>query len=387
MKQKIEDIYRVIIQNHAKDNKIGLLTGKGSLVLFLFYYHRLTLAPKAFDLAFLLLEEIMALINQGEADPGFCNGIAGVGWLVEHLENNEFIECDTNSLLNDMDNYIYESAINDLKGKEYDFLHAALGKALYLVTRKKINQSYLEEIAKQMLRLSESPVENQLRWKSPYKSPLQPEYNLSLSHGITSIINFFSRLYKLNIAKTESHEIISKSINFLLSFQSVDQLSIFPNKHILNKPKNSISRLAWCYGDLGIGITLWQAAKIIDDKELENKSIEILLHSSKRRDLKENLVIDAGLCHGTAGIAHIFNRMHLNTRKEEFKYAADYWFNETVKMAKFKDGVAGYKSWQNRHSEWQNDISFLEGIAGIGLALISAVSDIEPKWDESLLLS
>ncbi len=29
----------------------------------------------------------------------------------------------------------------------------------------------------------------------------------------------------------------------------------------------------------------------------------------------------------------------------------------------------------------------LEGIAGIGLAMISAVSDIEPIWDECLLLS
>ncbi len=33
------------------------------------------------------------------------------------------------------------------------------------------------------------------------------------------------------------------------------------------------------------------------------------------------------------------------------------------------------------------DFGFLEGIAGIGLAFISAISDIEPAWDEYLLLS
>ena len=274
-----------------------------------------------------------------------------------------------------------------MKGKEYDFLYAALGKGLYFVKRKKINQPYLEEIAKQMLKISESPIENQLRWQGRHHTSQYPIYNLSLSHGITSIINFFSRLYKMNIAKAESHEIISKSINYLLSFHYSDQISIFPNNKILNTPKYYPSRLAWCYGDLGIGITLWQVAKILKDKQYEKKSIEILLHSSKRRDLKENSVVDAGLCHGTAGIAHIFNRMYLNTRKEELKDAADYWFNETIKMAKFEDGVAGYKSWQSRNGGWQNDLSFLEGIAGIGLSLISAVSDIEPKWDECLLLS
>jgi hypothetical protein len=29
----------------------------------------------------------------------------------------------------------------------------------------------------------------------------------------------------------------------------------------------------------------------------------------------------------------------------------------------------------------------LEGIAGIGLALVSAISDIEPRWNSALLLS
>ncbi|MCK5168939.1 MAG: hypothetical protein KAQ75_03590, partial [Bacteroidales bacterium] len=137
-----------------------------------------------------------------------------------------------------------------------------------------------------------------------------------------------------------------------------------------------------------VGIALWQAGKNTNNEEWKNKALEILLHTTKRKDLKENSVIDAGLCHGTAGIAHIYNRMYNNTGRDEFKKAAIYWFEQTLKMAKYDDGLAGYKAWRTpEYGGLQNEYGFLEGIAGIGLALISAVSDIEPKWDECLLLS
>ena len=147
------------------------------------------------------------------------------------------------------------------------------------------------------------------------------------------------------------------------------------------------SRLAWCYGDLGISVALWHASQALGRKDWEQEAIDTILHASKRRGLVENGVVDAGLCHGTAGIAHIFNRMHGYTGLEELKEASNYWFAETLKMARFEDGLAGFKAWQGNERGWVNEPGLLEGIAGIGLALISAVSDIEPAWDECLLLS
>lgn len=36
---------------------------------------------------------------------------------------------------------------------------------------------------------------------------------------------------------------------------------------------------------------------------------------------------------------------------------------------------------------WLVDPTFLTGVAGIGLALLGATTDIEPVWDRLLLLS
>ena len=71
----------------------------------------------------------------------------------------------------------------------------------------------------------------------------------------------------------------------------------------------------------------------------------------------------------------------------ECKDAAAYWINQTLCMARFEDGLAGYKTWQGDKRGFQNEYGLLEGIAGIGLALLSFLSDEDPTWDECLLLS
>ena len=126
----------------------------------------------------------------------------------------------------------------------------------------------------------------------------------------------------------------------------------------------------------------------MNNKEWEDKATEILLYATERRDFQKNMVMDAGLCHGTVGNAHIFKRMFLNTGKKEFNEAAEYWYNASLKMASYKNSITGYKAFRTEeYGGYTEDFGFLEGAAGIGLALLSAISDIEPKWDEILLLS
>lgn len=81
--------------------------------------------------------------------------------------------------------------------------------------------------------------------------------------------------------------------------------------------------------------------------------------------------------------------MYHYTGIETFKETAKHWIDLTLGMAFKPDGLAGYKVWRNikNRQSWINDAGLLEVIAGIGLTLISTISDIEPKWDECLLLS
>ena len=146
----------------------------------------------------------------------------------------------------------------------------------------------------------------------------------------------------------------------------------------------SKSRLAWCYGDLGIGLALWQAGKAVKNHVWKEKGLDILLQSTKRRALHETSVIDAGICHGSAGLVMIFRRLFFETQRDEFKDVILYWIDQTLNLSRFNDGLAGYKSFVK--NEWICDYSLLTGISGIGLTLLSYLFEDKQEWDELFLL-
>jgi lantibiotic modifying enzyme len=147
--------------------------------------------------------------------------------------------------------------------------------------------------------------------------------------------------------------------------------------------------MEWAYGDPGIGIILWQAACKCGQKEWIQNALRILRHAASRKDYREEKVYTSGLLNGTAGLAQVFSRIFYHTNENIFKEAAIHWLDVTTGMACKPDGLAGYKVWRclGKKEEWVNDAGLIEGIAGIGLTLISTLYNIEPSWDDCLLIS
>jgi lantibiotic modifying enzyme len=154
-----------------------------------------------------------------------------------------------------------------------------------------------------------------------------------------------------------------------------------------NKSKTN-SRLGWCYGDLGIALTFWQVGKLLDYPKFKTEALEIMRHACNRKDLQKNAVNDCGLCHGSAGIAHIFRRFYWESNDASFKTAADYWTQVTLDMATHEDGLAGYCAFRaTEEKKWITEYGLLEGIGGIGLALLGAIQSEVSDWDKSLMMS
>mgnify|MGYP001558949223 CR=1 FL=1 len=372
----------------------GLMGGLSGIALFYFYYSKHKNDQRIYDRGFGLVINSIDSINKGQKYHSYSNGAAGIGWLVEHLEYYDFIDSQTNDLLVELDEFSYRAMLLEIQNKNLDYLHGAIGIGLYYLNRLRKRpevDKYISELVDEIEHSSELDVNGGLKWLTYISSDEKTKkcYNLSLSHGISSIIVFLSKVYELNVNKEKTLKLLNGAITYLINNQLDTSLyySSFPNG-IVESENPSNSRLAWCYGDLGIGMALYQAGKITGNSHWVDKAIEILLFTTKRRTDDVTSVVDAGLCHGTAGIAHIYNRMYGYTKNNTFKEAADYWFSKTLEMAKFDDGLAGYKARRNKETGGDiNESGLLEGIAGIGLAILSYVSDIDPAWDECLLLS
>jgi|HubBroStandDraft_3_1064219.scaffolds.fasta_scaffold00583_5 hypothetical protein len=149
------------------------------------------------------------------------------------------------------------------------------------------------------------------------------------------------------------------------------------------------ARTAWCYGDPGIAAALWLAARAAGEPAWEAEALH-LARTAARRAPERSGVRDACLCHGAAGLGHLFNRLGQAAGDPELLAAARVWLARALDLREPGRGVAGFVTWGPDAAErmdWRNDPSLLTGAAGVGLALLAAATTVEPAWDRLLLLS
>jgi lantibiotic biosynthesis protein len=389
--EKIDCIYKTIEKNYIADNDIGLIYGDSGISLFLSYYQ----LYKKFEvdhphLSSSLYHNIFEKLNQGFNTPTFSNGLGGILWTLDHQIKEGFI------FLEDFESHLFLEFLGSkllalIQEKNYDFLHGAIGIAFSILNLNTPNKKeYLETLIDQ---LTHDAIEenNTVHWKSHIflgkKEPTEVT-NFSISHGMSSIIIFLAEFYQMYPYQEKVKILCSKAIQFILQRKNTtngEYTSMYPGYIIVGETHSRNSRMAWCNGDLGIAIALYKAGQIFNDSILINEALFIMSHAAFRKDLKLQNVFDAGFCHGTAGIAHIFNRFYQNTKNENFKIAIDYWMDEILKFGNNNTLNAGFKKYNDKGRNQQ--LGLLDEIAGIGLVLISLISDIEPKWDRAFLVS
>lgn len=368
---------------------IGLLSGETGRALFYAYYAKYAGNENYIEKANTILSGIVETINsQQNLNPLFSNGITGVFWTIRHLTENHFIDCDFKESFGALNNYLGQQMMRMLDGGNYDFLHGSLGIANYLIDNPE-NHTILKQHIQKLDAIGQR-TNGFIHWKSIIQNKsgkTESVINLGLSHGMASIVAYLNK-YMQVFEKTDEVSSLSQStINFIRSREQNLALhtSFFPD-WVSDDPLVKNSRLRWCYGDLGIAYSLYRSSLLLQDKELEAYALNILLQTSKRKDAEKEGVADAGLCHGAMGVAHMYNRLYQISKNIHFKSAAEYWYKVGLNSAIRKDGIAGFQSY-NKVSGWVTKPYFLEGASGTGLALITAVSEFEPKWDACLLLS
>ncbi|MBV6484218.1 MAG: hypothetical protein KFKLKKLM_00710 [Flavobacteriales bacterium] len=391
IKLKIDQIYKEIQKEDSSE--ISLM---GNEIGSIFFLHQLSKIDNSKEILITLnskIESTFSKINNINHTT-FSSGLSGIGWAYNYLFKHNVLNEDIESFLLQIDEIVENSVDKLFMLNDYDFLHGVIGQSVYLLERNnyKLLSKIINEIDNNAIKN-----ENGYCWISDFiiddDMNSKKVYNISLSHGNSAIIVFLSKFLEIESEDISSinkaKKILKEAVKFILSCKMNNKDSIFPSIcEVKNNGETRSSRLAWCYGDLGIGIALWQAGEILRDDDIKKEAIITCLHSTKRKTKEKTMIIDAGICHGTSGVAHIFNKMYYYTGKEEFKKAANYWIEETLNMATFKDGLAGYKSYQSEiMGGWKNDYGLLEGVAGIGLVLLSHISDEKPTWDRCLLLS
>jgi lantibiotic modifying enzyme len=263
-----------------------------------------------------MLEEAFEELAHAEADPGLCGGFTGVAWTVEHLRGWLLDEEDEDPGT-EIAIALARLLIRSPWPWEYDLVSGLVGHGVYALERmpRLLGRECLESTVARLAEEAEHGPQGIAWWKAPAR--LMPRireenpqglYDLGLAHGSAGVIALLGQACARGVAEQEAGSLLAGAVPWLLAHQNPPgALSRFPTR-IAPGQENGQARIAWCYGDLGIAVALLIAARGMGELEWEQTALD-LARGAAFRSFVDLGVVDAGLCHGAAGNAHLFNRL------------------------------------------------------------------------------
>ncbi|MBQ4803091.1 lanthionine synthetase C family protein [Aquimarina sp. MMG015] len=398
LENKLDEIADCLLHLDDDNVEIGALTGISGNAMFHFYYADYKSDDKHREKGSQIIKEVFNRIEKGYSYPTFCDGIAGALWVLELLKEEHFVELEEDIITKDVDEYLFDKMKAFIADNDFDFMHGAIGIGFYYlkryqnVTSKALKDRYKDYLNVLIDAISEKAITKNgvVKWESEIRSGeyIAKGYNLGLAHGIPSIINFLSRLAVYSEFSHQIEKLLSPSCFYILScrHQGIKLTSSFPNWIVEEESDIYNSRLAWCYGDLGIGVSLLKAGQILKDDILLEESIRILKKTTYRKDMVEAGIKDGGICHGAYGVMHIYQHLYNETNDLSFMESSKNWSKIALDLAVHKDGYAGYKEYSNIE-QWISSMNLLGGVAGMGLSILYYLSSKTSfKWSEAFLI-
>ncbi len=130
MRKDLQRIANTLVLYSYHVNYNGLLSGKMGIILFLYRYAKFTNNEHYQEFAGDMLDHVLRTTETISND--FENGLTGIGWAVNYLLRNNFVEGEANDVLHDVDKKVFSQVKCNPEVSVF-------GQGLYLLDRLKDN--------------------------------------------------------------------------------------------------------------------------------------------------------------------------------------------------------------------------------------------------------
>lgn len=346
------------------------------------------------------LNRCVDLIVEGEwHDMSLFGGLSGLGWTMSHL-NSMLLEFGTTyssheDPVEEIDKEILRRLQQQPCDIPFDLIRGLVGTGVYLLWRLPRRSAFegLRIVLDQLEQRSEEACDG-ITWRTgtqdmPYRHRniyTAGYFNLGVAHGIPAVIYLLSEMISDSIEAVRSVRLLDGAVRWLLSQQhppgALSRFSFWVAEG--EEPRDS--RLAWCYGDLGIASVLHRAGQRVGRDDWRRFALSLFDSSIRRTPDQDHGVTYPSLCHGSIGVAHIYNRVYQAEGGDGYRRAANRWYEHGLRLLR-----AGSSTIEREPPvsglEPESTRSILSCSIGVALALISALTEIEPRWDGLMLLS
>jgi lantibiotic modifying enzyme len=372
-----------------------LASGSAGVALFFAYAHQLWADRGWDDLAMDLVGRAMESAAAHPFGLSLFSGASGVGWVLSHLEGRLFeVDDDPGE---EVETALLAALASSVVRWPFELIAGLAGLGVYFLERLPWPgaRQGAERVIERLAESAERSGDRATWFTPPHALPNDQRraaphgyYNLGISHGVPGVIGFLGAAAGSGLAVPQAEDLASATVSWLLAQRLPNgSPSAFPGWVGAGIPP-AASRLAWCYGDLGIAAVLLTAARAFGRADWEGEARATARQAAARTEASSG-VVDAGLCHGAAGVGHVFHRLYRATGDEALGQAAVFWLGKALDLRQPGSGPGGYRSADVDSAGrrlWNRDAGFLTGAAGVGLALVAALSEVEPEWDRLLLL-
>jgi len=334
----------------------------------------------------------VASLAEQPAPASLLGGFVGVAWAATVVQDMLEGSRDT-SLTAELDDVLLDHLAQSPWRRDFDVVGGLTGFGLYGVLRgdDEVGRAVVSRTVARLEELASRDGTGATWFTQPWLLPQHQRdtfpdgyHNLGLAHGVPGVIGFLGQAAALG--NEAAAGLCDAAVSWLLAQRLPADAggwfaaTVEPPDGGPRRP----ARLAWCYGDPGVAAALHVAGVALGREEWVRAAVQIAADAA-RRPQERSGVLDAGICHGAAGLALIFHRFAQATGDALFADAATAWYTRLLAMRRDGVGVAGYQSWEP--PDWIDDPGLLTGAAGVALALLAAGGGDPPDWDRLILLS
>jgi lantibiotic modifying enzyme len=371
--RRLDEIAARLVRADVATAGPSLAGGAAGISLFFAYRAQATGSDLDAETAVRFVEDALDQAARTEHGPELHEGYVGVAWTLAHLERSLV------DLGGDDPGDVLEHALLELVGRprqgEFDLIGGLAGIGVYALER--LPRAGAAELLELVVERLAEAAEHEGDFATWLKSPdLVPDfrraefprgyYDLGVAHGVPGVVALLAHALRAGVdaARGPLGQAVRWTLAQRLPPQSPSAFASFAAAGFEPQP----ARSAWCYGDPGASAALLLAARAAGEPRWSEEALAVALRAAAR-PAADCGVTDASLCHGAAGLGHVYGRLAHLTGDATLADAARFWLERALAH------------------ELPEDDGLLVGAAGVGLALLAAATDVQPAWDASLLLS
>jgi hypothetical protein len=413
----VEAITRAVVEGDSEPDARGHLGEDDALLLAY-----LAAARSDLSRATQATHRLNAVIDEAAEQnrhTGLHGGLCGLGWTIEHISwllaqafpdpgTDESETPDDGSaeedgeLVADIDAAVLKKLRRVPAGgwrSDYDLISGLVGFGAYFLERwpAETAQVGLRLVLDHLEACAERGDAGVTWFTSPDLLPRSQrdrypggQYNLGVAHGVPGVIHWLGEVAALDVERRRVESLLAGAVDWLLAQRRPSGSASWFSGWLSPGVDVGDSQLAWCYGDLGILAVLFQVARRARREDWHRIACDLLDHCLAKSP-ETSVVVDAELCHGAAGVAHIFNRIYQAEKDPRCRDAALAWFERALLLRWPGSAAGGFLSRTvpapGAPPTWAPRAAFLDGAIGVALALLGALTPTEPSWDRLMLLS